>query len=247
VALGGRLFAGGARRLILRVARAEDHVRELEHQPPVLPGDAHHVADHGEWQDGRGIGDEVARAPPRDVVEDAGRDLPDVRLEGVDGARGEALVHQLAQTHVPGRIGDDQLLAQSGGGRWVVGSVNISMPLPEMNVLCPGRQRASSYLTIDQKPGRAAARPAETGRSRRRLLLAQARQVVARFASNVSSRQGQIFVIERGLDHGNASFSSHAGRGAGLCASHRTPAVRPRKSRDRRADLPRPSPTRRGA
>ena len=89
------------------VARSEDHVGDLEHAPLVGRGDAHHLADdlQGE-RDGEQL-DEVTATGRRGVGDDTSGPVADLLLELADGLGGEALLDDLAQPGVLGRVETD--------------------------------------------------------------------------------------------------------------------------------------------
>src|SRR5436309_897031 len=86
---------------VLRIADAEDDVRELEDAPVVRRGDAHHVADDAERERRRHLLDEIARPLGGHRVDDPAR----LRAHGLfdlpDGARREPGAHQLSELRVP--------------------------------------------------------------------------------------------------------------------------------------------------
>ena len=74
---------------VLLVLSAEDDVRLLEHHRPAILGNPHHLADDLERQAGCNLGNEVARPPLEEVINDLSGNPIDGLLKGTHPLRSE--------------------------------------------------------------------------------------------------------------------------------------------------------------
>jgi len=90
--------------LELGIIEADQAVREMEDSPAFLIGHAEKLRDHLKRQFSGDLLHELALALVRNLLENAARDLADVRLELSDRARRKAAGHKPAVLAVPRRI-----------------------------------------------------------------------------------------------------------------------------------------------